>query len=111
MSEHTPSPKELAQERLRARAARIARLRRRVTAAALATFVIAFGTIAYTGSMGATTPASTTTQTTASVSSSSSSSESTSDDSTFDDSSSSSSSSDDSSTSSGTPSAVTTSQS
>jgi hypothetical protein len=55
MSDHS----SLAQERLRARARRIARLRKRVAAAALATFVLAFGAIAYDGSTG-TTSASTT---------------------------------------------------
>ena len=58
-------------ERRRARARRIALIRRRVAATALATFVLAFGVIARTGSMGsetsatATAQASTTTTTTA----------------------------------------------
>jgi hypothetical protein len=118
MSEHTPSPKELAQAKLRARAARIARLRKRVIAASLATFVLAFGAIAYDGSMG-TTSASTGTQTTASATSSGTSATtadsttsdnaSATDDSTSSSDDSSSSSSDDSSGSS--PSAVTTRQS
>jgi hypothetical protein len=52
MSAQPPSPAELAKERLRARAERISRLRRRVAAVALATFAVAFGAIAYDGSMG-----------------------------------------------------------
>ena len=68
-SEPTLSPKELAQAKLRARAARIGRLRKRVIAASLATFVLAFGVIAVDGPMGATTAA--TSQTSASVTSSS----------------------------------------
>ena len=67
-----PSPKELAQAKLRARAARIARMRKRVIAASLATFALAFGAIAVDGSMGATSSASSGTQTTASSSSGSS---------------------------------------
>ena len=53
-SEPTLSPKELAQAKLRARAARIGRMRKRVIAASLATFVLAFGVIAIDGPMGAT---------------------------------------------------------
>ena len=45
----------LGRERLRARARQIGRLRRRVVAASLATFALAFGVIAYDGSMGTTT--------------------------------------------------------
>ena len=67
-----PSPKELAQAKLRARAARIARMRQRVIAASLATFALAFGAIAWDGSMGAQSSASSGTQTTASSSSGSS---------------------------------------
>jgi cytoskeletal protein RodZ len=48
---------EGARERLAARAHRIAVIRRRVVAATLATFVLAWGVIASTGSMGATTTA------------------------------------------------------
>src|SRR3954470_19208471 len=51
------SPKELANAKLRARAARIARMRKRVIAASLAIFALAFGAIAYDGSTG--TPTST----------------------------------------------------
>ena len=50
-----PAASALAQERLRARARRIVRLRKQVAAVALATFALAFGVIAYDGSMGATT--------------------------------------------------------
>jgi hypothetical protein len=49
------SPKELAREKLRARAARINRMRKRVVAASLAIFALAFGAIAFNGSMGTTT--------------------------------------------------------
>ena len=63
------SPKERAQAKLRARAARIARMRRRVIAASLATFALAFGAIAWDGSMGAQSSASGGTQTTAAASS------------------------------------------
>jgi len=66
-SEPTLSPKELAQAKLRARAARIGRMRKRVIAASLATFVLAFGVIAVDGPMGATSSA--TSQTSASVAS------------------------------------------
>jgi hypothetical protein len=45
---------DLVRDRLRTRARRIAVIRRRVVAAALATFALAFGTIAATGSLGAT---------------------------------------------------------
>jgi hypothetical protein len=50
---------EHARERLAARAREIARTRRRVAAATLATFALAWGVIASTGSMGVTTTAST----------------------------------------------------
>ena len=66
-SDDTLSPKQLAQAKLRARAARIARMRKRVVAASLATFVLAFGAIATHGPMGTSAA---TTQTTASVASS-----------------------------------------
>jgi hypothetical protein len=51
----TNSPKPIppaAQQRLRARARRVTRLRRRITAAALATFALSFGAITATGSLG-----------------------------------------------------------
>jgi hypothetical protein len=48
------SNEELVRDRLRARARRISLIRRRVVAAALSTFAIAFGTIAATGSLGGT---------------------------------------------------------
>ena len=53
----TPPPTsnaDLVRDRLRARARRISLIRRRVVAAALSTFAIAFGTIAATGSLGGT---------------------------------------------------------
>ena len=117
-----PSPKELAQAKLRARAARIARMRQRVIAASLATFALAFGAIAWDGSMGAQSSASSGTQTTASSSSGSSTSSSddqtsssenptTSSDDQTTSSDDSSSSSDDSNSSSSSPSTVTTGQS
>jgi hypothetical protein len=49
------SPKPIppaAQQRLRARARRVTRLRRRITAAAIATFALSFGAVAATGSLG-----------------------------------------------------------
>ena len=59
-----PTPNaDLVRDRLRARARRISIIRRRVVAAALATFAIAFGTIAASGSLGS-TAASDSTQTT-----------------------------------------------
>jgi hypothetical protein len=128
MPEPTPrdpslSPKELAQAKLRARAARIARMRQRVIAASLATFALAFGAIAWDGSMGEQSSASSGTQTTASAASGSSTSSSddqtsssenpttSSDDQTTSSDDSTSSSSDDSSSSSSSPSTVTTGQS
>lgn len=54
-----------ARERLRARAARVRTIRRRVAAIALATFVLAFGVIASTGSMGVSANATTTSTTVA----------------------------------------------
>jgi hypothetical protein len=118
MTEHTPSPKELAREKLRARAARISRMRKRVVAVSMAIFAVAFGAIAYDGSMGNTAPATSGTQTTASASTRSDDATASSDETTTssDDSSDDSTSSDDSSGSStssagSSPSAVTTSQS
>jgi hypothetical protein len=77
---------EGARERLAARARRIARIRRHVLAATLATFALAWGVIASTGSMGAssaaaTQTASTTSSTQATTSSSSDGATSSSDDS------------------------------
>lgn len=48
----TPLP-DAARERLAVRARRVTRIRRRVVAATLATFALAWGVIAYAGSMGA----------------------------------------------------------
>jgi hypothetical protein len=59
----TPPPTsnaDLVRDRLRARARRIAVIRRRVVATALATFALAFGTIAATGSLGSTAGTATT---------------------------------------------------
>ena len=58
-----------AHEKLAARARRIRRLRRRIAAAVLATFVLAWGVVAFDGSMGAeaTTVASKSTTTTTST--------------------------------------------
>lgn len=72
MPAHTPSPAVLAQGRLAARARRINLIRKRVVAVALATFALAFGVIAYDGSMGTTTA--TTASTTSNVESADSSS-------------------------------------
>jgi hypothetical protein len=47
--------RRIAHERLAARARRIATLRRRVVAGALATFVLAWGVVSQTGSLGQTT--------------------------------------------------------
>jgi hypothetical protein len=60
-----PDRAALGRARLAARARRIALIRRRVIAATLATFALAWGAIAWDGSMGAT--ASTTAQTSAST--------------------------------------------
>ena len=98
----SPDRASLGRERLAARAARISLLRRRVVAAVLATFVLAWGAIAWDGAMGKETTAATAQVPTSSDSTTSSSSSS-SDDSTG------SSSSDDSSSSSVPP--LTTSQS
>jgi hypothetical protein len=61
---------ESARERLAARARRMAVIRRRVLVATLATFALAWGVIAFDGSMGSTTTASTQAATTTSSSSS-----------------------------------------
>jgi len=69
-------PSAVAHEKLAARACRIRRLRRRIAAAVLATFVLAWGVVAFDGSMGAeatsvaSTPTTTTTSTDASTASS-----------------------------------------
>ena len=65
MSHPLPEP---ARERLAARARRIAMIRRRVIVATLATFALAWGVIAFDGSMGTTTSASTLGGTTSSAS-------------------------------------------
>jgi cytoskeletal protein RodZ len=68
----TPPPSDraaLGRERLAARARRIGLIRRRVVAAVLATFVLAWGAIAWDGSMGTTTTAQVTTGTTSSTAS------------------------------------------
>lgn len=57
----TEDPKSVARERLAARARRITMLRRRVVATSLATFAIAFGAVAATGSTGIGDSSSTTT--------------------------------------------------
>jgi hypothetical protein len=48
-------PSAIAQEKLAARARRISTLRRRIVASVLATFVLAWGVVAFDGSMGAET--------------------------------------------------------
>jgi hypothetical protein len=48
-------PSAIAQEKLAARARRISALRRRVVAAVLVTFALAWGVVAFDGSMGAET--------------------------------------------------------
>ena len=69
-------PSAVAHEKLAARACRIRRLRRRIAGAVLATFVLAWGVVAFDGSMGAeatsvaSTPTTTTTSTDASTASS-----------------------------------------
>lgn len=52
MNPSAPSSRELAAEKLRARAGRLRAIRRRVWLAALATFALAFGVIGVSGSMG-----------------------------------------------------------
>ena len=61
-----PSPDRvaLAQEKLAARARRIRRIRRRVVASVLAAFVLAWGVVAFDGSMGTNTTVASTTTTT-----------------------------------------------
>jgi cytoskeletal protein RodZ len=95
---------ESARERLAARARRMAVIRRRVLVATLATFALAWGVIAFDGSMGSTTTASTQAATTTSSSTGTTSSSS-------NDNSSSSSDNSSSSSSNGSSAAVTTSQS
>lgn len=57
----TPDRAALGRARLAERARRVTRIRRGVIAAALSAFVLAWGVIAYDGSMGSTTTASTAT--------------------------------------------------
>jgi hypothetical protein len=66
-------PSAIAQDKLAARARRVRSLRQRVVASILATFVLAWGVVAFDGSMGAesTTVASTGTSTTSTDSTSS----------------------------------------
>jgi hypothetical protein len=61
-----PSPDRvaLAQEKLAARARRIRTIRRRVVASVLAAFVLAWGIVAFDGSMGTNTTVASTTSTT-----------------------------------------------
>jgi ferric-dicitrate binding protein FerR (iron transport regulator) len=61
-----PSPDRvaLAQEKLAARARRIRRIRRRVVASVLAAFVLAWGVVAFDGSMGTNTTVASTATTT-----------------------------------------------
>jgi cytoskeletal protein RodZ len=96
---------ESARERLAARARRMAVIRRRVLVATLATFALAWGVIAFDGSMGSTTTASTQAATTTSSASNGATS------SSSNDNSSSSSDNSSSSSSNGSSAAVTTSQS
>jgi hypothetical protein len=66
----TPQPEDrvaLGRARLAARTRRVAQIRRRVVAATLAAFALAWGVIVFDGSMGATTLASTTATTTTST--------------------------------------------
>ena len=58
-------PSAIAQEKLAARARRISALRRRVVAAVLVTFALAWGVVAFDGSMGAETTTVASTSTTA----------------------------------------------
>ena len=57
----TPDRAALGRARLAERARRVTRIRRGVIAATLSAFVLAWGVIAYDGTMGSTTTASTTT--------------------------------------------------
>ena len=68
-------PSAIAQEKLAARARRIRLLRQRIVASVLATFVLAWGVVAFDGSMGAetaTVASASTTTTTAETTTSSS---------------------------------------
>lgn len=67
----SPDKRAAARELLAARARRVQTLRHRVVASALATFALAWGVIAWQGSMGAETVATTSAQTTSVTSSSS----------------------------------------
>jgi uncharacterized membrane protein YgcG len=99
----TPQPEDrvaLGRARLAARARRVAQIRRRVVAATLAAFTLAWGVIVFDGSMGATTLASSTTNTTSTATATATAAPTTS-----------SSSTDSSGSSSSSPPAVTTSQS
>ncbi|WP_028062329.1 hypothetical protein [Solirubrobacter soli] len=58
-------PSALAQEKLAARARRISNLRKRIVASVLAAFVLAWGVVAFDGSMGAETTTVASTGTTA----------------------------------------------
>jgi hypothetical protein len=80
-------PSALAQEKLAARARRISTLRRRIVASVVATFVLAWGVVAFDGSMGAetTTVASTATTTSETTTSATDATTASSDDSTSDD--------------------------
>jgi hypothetical protein len=60
----SPDQRAAARELLAARARRLRTLRRRIAASALATFALAWGVIAWHGSMGAEAVATTSTQTT-----------------------------------------------
>jgi hypothetical protein len=107
-----PQPlSESARERLAARARRMAVIRRRVLVATLATFALAWGVIAFDGSMGSTTTASTQAATTTSSSTGTTSSSDGTTSSSSNDNSSSSSDNSSSSSSNGSSAAVTTSQS
>ena len=70
-------PSALAQEKLAARARRIRQLRRRIVASLLATFVLAWGVVAFNGSMGAETTKVASTATTTSETTTSSSTDAT----------------------------------
>jgi hypothetical protein len=102
---------ESARERLAARARRMAVIRRRVLVATLATFALAWGVIAFDGSMGSTTTASTPAATATSSSTGTTSSSDGTTSSSSNDNSSSSSDNSSSSSSNGSSAAVTTSQS
>jgi hypothetical protein len=80
-------PSAIAQEKLAARARRIRLLRQRIAASVLATFVLAWGVVAFDGSMGAetTTVASTATTTSEATTSATDATTASSEDSTSDD--------------------------